>query len=254
VLGAGLVALLAGLVEGRQDWGRPVVTALFVAAAALLAAFALWERRVSTPLLDLALFRRPEFAASIVAGTATGAGIIALMSFTPTFFQRAFHHATLDAALSLLAWSATSAVVALLARRLPAGLGVRARLVGGLVVIAVGQLMLSGLDTDSTAAGLLPGLLVAGVGSGVLNAALGQIAVTSVPAGKASVGSGANNTARYVGAALGTTVVAVIAAHADPRALVAGWDTAAVVTAAASLAGALLVAVTGVKVRVSLRG
>lgn len=253
LLGAGLVALLAGLVEGRQGWDRPVVTFLFVAAVALLVAFALWERRVRAPMLDLALFRRPEFVASIVAGTATGAGIIALMSFTPTFFQRAFHFSTLDAALLLLAWSATSAVVALFARRLPAGFGARSRIVTSLVVIAAGQFMLTGLDTGTSAAHLLPGLLVAGVGSGVLNAALGQIAVTSVPAGKASVGSGANNTARYVGAALGVTVVAVIAAHADLGALVAGWDTAAVVTAALSLAGALLVAVTGVKVRVSVR-
>ncbi len=253
LLGAGLVALLAGLVEGRQGWDRPVVTVLFVAAVALLVAFALWERRVRAPMLDLALFRRPEFVASIVAGTATGAGIIALMSFTPTFFQRAFHFSTLDAALLLLAWSATSAVVALFARRLPAGFGARSRIVTSLVVIAAGQFMLTGLDTGTSAAHLLPGLLVAGVGSGVLNAALGQIAVTSVPAGKASVGSGANNTARYVGAALGVTVVAVIAAHADLGALVAGWDTAAVVTAALSLAGALLVAVTGVKVRVSVR-
>lgn len=253
LLGAGLVALLSGLVEGRQDWGSPVVTGLFAAAVVLLAGFALWERRARAPMLDLGLFRRPEFVASIVAGTATGAGIIALMSFTPTFFQRAFGYTTLDAALLLLAWSATSAVVALLARRLPAGLSVRARIVVSLVVIAGGQLMLTGLDTGTSALDLLPGLLVAGVGSGVLNAALGQIAVTSVPAGKASVGSGANNTARYVGAALGITVVAVIAAHTDLAALVAGWDTAAIVTAALSVAGALLVAVTGLKVRVSVR-
>ena len=253
LLGAGLVALLSGLVEGRQDWGRPLVTGLFAAAVVLLAAFALWERRARAPMLDLGLFRRPDFVASVVAGTATGAGIIALMSFTPTFFQRAFHYTTLDAALLLLAWSATSAVVALLARRLPAGLSARARIVASLVVIAGGQLMLTGLDTGTSALDLLPGLLVAGVGSGVLNAALGQIAVASVPPGKASVGSGANNTARYVGAAVGVTVVAVIAAHADVAALVAGWDTAAVVTAALSVAGALLVAVTGVKVRVSVK-
>jgi MFS family permease len=251
LLGAGLVALLTGLVEGRQDWSGPLVTVLFAAAAVLLAGFALWERRVRAPMLDLGLFRRPDFVASVVAGTATGAGIIALMSFSPTFFQRAFGYSTLDAALLLLAWSATSAVVALLARRLPAGLTVRARIVLSLVVIAGGQLLLTGVGAGTTAVHLLPGLLVAGVGSGVLNAALGQIAVTSVPPGKASAGSGANNTARYVGAAIGVTVAAVLAAHTDPGALLAGWDTAAIVTAALSLAGAALVALTGVKLRAS---
>jgi MFS family permease len=247
LLGAGLVALLSGLVEGRQDWTRPLVVGLFVVAVVLLAGFVAWERRHHSPMLAPELFRRRDFVASVVAGTATGAGIIALMSFTPTFLQRAFHYSTLQAALLLLAWSATSAVVALLARRLPAALTVRARLVLSLLVIAGGQLLLTGLDIGVSAGDLLPGLLVAGVGSGVLNAALGQIAVTSVPAGKAGIGSGANNTARYVGAALGVTVVAVIAAHGDVAALVSGWDTAAVVTAALSAAGALLVAVTGVR-------
>jgi MFS family permease len=249
LLGGGLVALLTGLVEGRQGWGRPVVVLLFVAAVVLLAAFAAWERRARAPMLELGLFRRPEFVASIVAGTATGAGIIALMSFTPTFFQRAFHYSTIHAALLLLAWSATSAVVALLARRLPATLTASARIVVSLAVIAVGQLMLTGLDTGDPATDLLPGLLVAGVGSGVLNAALGQIAVTSVPAGKASVGSGANNTARYVGAAVGVTIVAVLAAHAGVDAVITGWNTAAIVTAALSVAGAVAVAATGLRAR-----
>ena len=57
----------------------------------------------------------------------------------------------------------------------------------------------------------MPGLLVAGVASGFLNAALGREAVASVPPGRGSVGSGANNTARYVGSALGVTVVSVVA-------------------------------------------
>jgi len=249
LLGGGLVALLAGLVEGRQEWTRPVVVVLFASAVVLIAAFVVWEGRTRAPMLELGLFRRPEFVASIVAGAATGAGIIALMAFTPTFFQRAFHYTTFEAALLILAWSGTSAVVALAARRLPAALGVRARLVLSLLVVAAGQLLLTGLDTGVSAGDLLPGLLVAGVGSGVLNAALGQVAVASVPTGKGSVGSGANNTARYVGAAIGITVVAVIAAHDDLGALVSGWDTAAIVTAAMSAVGAVLVGVTGLKAR-----
>ena len=64
----------------------------------------------------------------------------------------------------------------------------------------------------------VPGLLVAGVGSGVLNAALGRESVASVPAGQGGLGSGANNTARYLGSALGVTVVSVVAAPS-------GWST-----------------------------
>ncbi len=248
LLGGGLVALLAGLVEGRLHWGwQPV--ALLAAAVVLVAGFVRWETRVREPMLDLTLFRRPAFMSSIAAAFATGAGVIGLMSFSPAFLQRALGYTTLQAAALLLGWSGTSAVVALLARRLPASFSVRYRLVTSLLVVAAGLALLAGLHRDASVLDLLPGMLVAGVGSGVLNAALGQIAVASVPIGQSGVGSGANNTARYVGGALGVTIVAMLAAHDDPAALVSGWDAAAIVTAALSAAGALAVLATGLRVR-----
>jgi hypothetical protein len=55
------------------------------------------------------------------------------------------------------------------------------------------------------------------------------------------MGSGVNNTARYLGSAIGVTIVSVIATHADPSALLAGWNTAVLVTAAFSGLGAAAV-------------
>ncbi len=61
------------------------------------------------------------------------------------------------------------------------------------------------------------------------------------------MGSGANNTARYVGSAIGVTVVSVIAAGVsgadEVAALTAGWNRAAFVTAAVSGVAALVVLV-----------
>jgi sugar phosphate permease len=75
----------------------------------------------------------------------------------------------------------------------------------------------------------------------VLNAALGREAVASVPPGRGSVGSGANNTARYVGSAVGVTVVSVVAAATSRAGLVAGWNRATILTAVVSVVGALVV-------------
>jgi hypothetical protein len=137
--------------------------------------------------------------------------------------------------------SATSVLTALLARRLPARVSPRLQLVFGLLGVGVG-LAMSGLGPAADAAHLLPGLVVAGVANGVLNAALGRQAVASAPAGLASIGSGANNTARYLGGALGVTVVAVLSTHAEPAAMVAGWNHSTLVTAGLSALGALVVA------------
>ena len=51
------------------------------------------------------------------------------------------------------------------------------------------------------------------------------------------MGSGANNTARYFGAAVEITLFAVIATHVGAD-LVAGWNTAIVVSTVISLLGA----------------
>jgi hypothetical protein len=117
-----------------------------------------------------------------------------------------------------------------------------------LTLMGVGLAMLAGLSADSGVIRFVPGLVVAGVGSGFLNAALGRESVASVPAGQAGLGSGANNTARYLGSALGVTIVSVVAAPSGvptPAGLVDGWNHAALVTAIVSLVGALGVAIVG---------
>jgi MFS family permease len=242
LLAGGMSALLAALVEGREGWTAPLVLVLAAAAVVLLGAFVAVERRSRAAMLDLALFRHPPFVAATVAALATGAGVIALTSYLPGFAGRALGITALGSSLLMLLWSGTSVVTALLARRIPARVSGRTQLALGLLGVAAGQALQVGVDVDSTWVRFVPGLLVAGLASGVLNAALGREAVASVPDGRGSVGSGANNTARYVGSAVGVTVVSVIAAGATtPAGLVAGWNHAAVVTAVVSVVGALVV-------------
>jgi EmrB/QacA subfamily drug resistance transporter len=59
LLTLGLVSLLFAATEGGQLWGwtSPITIALVAAAAALLVAFGLWERRIAEPLIDLELLK-----------------------------------------------------------------------------------------------------------------------------------------------------------------------------------------------------
>jgi hypothetical protein len=112
------------------------------------------------------------------------------------------------------ALAATSMIVALAARSLPGRLRAETRLVIGLAI----------------------------VGSGIANAALGRIAVESVPHDRVGMGSGANNTARYLGGAAGVALVVTIGSGAGPDGLIQGWNTAALVSAGLCAAGAVVVA------------
>jgi MFS family permease len=245
LIGLGLAALMAGLVEGRTGWTQPPVIALLALGLALVVAFVAVERRITHPMLDLALFGRPDFLGATVAALASGAGVLALMSLVPTVLERGLNEGAVLAAVVLLAWSATSVMSALGARRLPSWASPRVQLVAGLVGCAAGQLALVGLTPESSIGRLLPGLLVAGAANGVLNAALGRQAVASVPADRAAMGSGANNTARYVGSGIGITIVTVLLTRsgAAPGAagLLSGWNVAVFLTVGFSLLGALVV-------------
>jgi MFS family permease len=245
LIGLGLASFMAGLVEGRSGWNQLPVIALVALGLALVVAFVAVERRITYPMLDLALFGRPDFLGATVAALASGAGVLALMSLVPTVLERGLGEGAVLAAIVLLAWSATSVVSALGARRLPSWASPRTLLVAGLVGCAAGQLALVGLTPESSIGRLLPGLLVAGAANGILNAALGRQAVASVPADRSAMGSGANNTARYVGSGIGITIVTVLLTRsgAAPGAagLLSGWNVAVLLTVGFSLVGALVV-------------
>lgn len=251
VLGAALACVLGALVEVRATAGTggpgAAVPALAAAGVVGLGAFTAVEARVAHPMLDLGLFSRRDFLAATTAAVANGAGGTALVSYLPTVAQAGLDRSLLTASLLTLLFAGTSVLTALQVRRLPVRVPVHVLLAGSLLVLAAGQLALAGLTPTSGVGRLLPGLALGGIAYGVLNAALGQAAVAAVPPGRASVGSGANNTARYLASALGITLVALLAPH-DAAAgaggaadLVAGWNTAALVTAAVSAAGALAV-------------
>ena len=107
----------------------------------------------------------------------------------------------------------------------------RHRLVLGLAVCLLGLLWLARLSPAAGWAQLLPGMVVTGLGTGLTNAALGQLAVSSAPADQPGPGIGANNTARYLGGAAGIAIVVALAVPTSARPttsqFVAGWDTAA---------------------------
>lgn len=247
LLMTGLAMVMSGLTELRLGWVRPSVLILLGGGLALLGGFLFVEARRRDPLLDPSLFRSADFAGATVAAFASGAGVLALMTLVPTLLARAMDVGALAAAFVLCAWSATSVVTALAARWLPQRLSPRSLLLGGLLACAGAQLMLLGPAANSTILRLLPGLFIAGAANGVLNAALGRQAVATVPAERAAMGSGANNTARYLGSAIGITLGAVLIAHGAEvggvSGLLAGWNEAVLATAGFSILGAIVVAV-----------
>lgn len=239
--GAALVALVAGLTLGRDGWLRPSVGLLFAAFVVLTALFALVERRVASPMIDLGLLRHRPFLASSAGGFFMGFAVIGMFSFLPTLLQQTLRLSAMQTAWLFLLWSGLSFLVALQARRLAGRVSPRVQLVIGFVLHTVGVLtMLGAMDAGSWQR-LLPGLFLGGVGGGLLNAALPLLAVESVPAQRVAMGAGAQQTFRYIGSCAG--VAMTIALSASGGGLAHGADVALAVSAALALVAAVMVTV-----------
>ncbi|MEU0410530.1 MFS transporter [Streptomyces griseorubiginosus] len=235
--GLALVALVAALTLGRDGWLRAPVALLLLASAALLALFAVVERRSATPMIDLGLLRHRRFLASSSGGLFTGFAVIGLFSFLPALLQQTLGMSAMHTAWLFLLWSGLSFAVALQVRRLAGRVPPRWQLALGFLLHAAGVLtMLGSLDAGSWVR-LLPGLLIAGVGSGLLNAALPLVAVESVPAARAAMGSGAQQTFRYIGSCAGVALTIAIATSSS-NGLAHGADLAMLVSAGLAVVAA----------------
>ncbi|MEV7891410.1 MFS transporter [Streptomyces sp. NPDC002817] len=240
--GPALVALVAALTLGRDGWLRAPVGLLLLASLVLLALFVVVERRAATPMIDLGLLRRPRFLASSAGGLFTGLAVIGLFSFLPALLQQTMGLSAMDTAWLFLLWSGLSFVVALQARRLSGRVPPRLQLALGFLLHAVGVLTMLGSVGSGSWPRLLPGLVVAGVGSGLLNAALPLLAVESVPAQRAAMGSGAQQTFRYIGSCAGVALTIALATSSggDPA---RGADVAMVVSAGLAVVAGIVVGV-----------
>ncbi len=245
LLSTAMTLLVTALTQGRS--GVTGLTLLLaVAALAALTLFAWIETRVADPLLELALLREPRFVGATLGALVLGVGMIGTTSFVPTIVQRGLGGTLWTGSLLILAWSSTSVLTSVALRRSPWPLTGTAPLAGLFVVVSLGLTLALGLGAESSPWRLAPSLLVSGLATGVLNALLGREAVASVPSDRTAMGSGANQTARYLGAACGITLFSVVATHAgggeDPASLMVGWNAAVAVSAAVTLLGALLLA------------
>jgi len=236
LLAAGLGALVAGLLRGNPDgWTAVHVLGLLAAAAVLLAVFVAVEHRRREPMLELQLLRHRGFTAAFVGSLVLGASVIAFMNYFPTWSEQTAGSSVIAVSLQLLLWSVPSVLVAVRADLVGRVLGPRPQLIVGMSTCLLGLVLLFGIDPQSLWTHLIPAFIIAGIGTGMLNAALAHAAVDTVPAESVGLGAGANNTARYVGNALGIAAL---------TALASGSNLLPAITAAAGLAAVgVLVAV-----------
>lgn len=202
--GSATYALLHAQSDG---WTSPVTLALLGLTAAALVGFVLRELRADEPMFDLALLRGGPLAGVLVASALYTAVAFAALIYTSIWLQTILGLSPVGAGLVTLPLSALSFVVAGAGGRVLHDIPPRLVLVGGLLLLAAGDLLQLGLGGGSSWPRLLPGLAILGIGVGAMSPVLASAAMGSVPAERGGMAAGAVNTARQLGFALGIAIL-----------------------------------------------
>jgi EmrB/QacA subfamily drug resistance transporter len=237
--GGACFALTFGLIRGNAEgWGSPAIAGSLAAAAVLLAAFVVIERRVAAPMLAPELFRIPPFTGTAVVAFAQSVALYPLFLFLAVYFQEVLEFSATGTGLRLLPLTLVLFVVAPLSGRLTSRVPLRLPLVAGLVLIGLSLLLMRGLTDASEWTELLPGLLVGGVAIGTISPALAAAMVGVLSVERSGVASGINNTFRQLGIAVGIAGLGAIFTAGDD--VVAGLNAVFAVAAAVAFAGAVV--------------
>ncbi|KUJ70229.1 multidrug MFS transporter [Streptomyces albus subsp. albus] len=231
--GAGLFTLTAGALTyglirgGEEGWGDTAAVGSLLAAAVGLLAFVLVERGTRQPLLDLALLRRPSFAVLMIAALLLQAAAFPYLTYVGLWLQSVLGLSPVEAGLAVTPMAGMALVVGAAGGRLLERVAPGRALGCGLLLVGAGALAhMALLDAGSDWPVLVAGLMLSGLGVGLAMPVLVNAALGSAPPERAGMASGAVNTFRQLGYALGIAVLGTVFS-ARVREVVTGTGTAA---------------------------
>jgi EmrB/QacA subfamily drug resistance transporter len=214
----GLVAVVYGLLQAAtHPWGsRPVLLPL-LGGVVLLAVMAVWEARTTDPLVPVRFFANRTRVTSNVVSLVLFAAFIGYVFLLTLYMQQVLGYSPLKAGVVCLPLGIGIGGGMVVATGLMPRIGVKAVLAVGFLGSAAGLLVAAGIHAGSSyASGILPGLLVFGVFSGICYPGLINGALHQVTGQDSGLGSGVQTAMQQIGAALGlATLVTLAVRHAD---------------------------------------
>jgi EmrB/QacA subfamily drug resistance transporter len=255
LISGGLTALVFGIVRTDSlGWGSAGVLLPIAAGLAMLALFTLVEGRIARdPLIPLDVFKMPQLRAANLIVALLYFAIFAMWYFVSLYLQKVRGDDALVAGVSFLPMTVLFFLGSATAPRFVARFGVRTTLVLGMTLATAGFAVLATISPSSSyAAAVLPGGLLATLGSGLSLVPATIVAVKGVPPEQNGLASGVVNTSRLVAGTFGIAILSTLATsrtndllaggHGQLEALTDGYKLAFLIGAGVCALGALAAA------------
>lgn len=246
----GLVGVAYGLIEGPSGaWHSVGALGALVVGVLLLVSFVLWERRVSTPMLPLKLFRSRQFSATNAVTFVLYGAIGGVFFLLPVQLQEVSGYSPLEAGLALLPLTVLTLTLSTRSGALAARIGPRLQMSVGPCIVGVSVVLLVRVDAAGTYwTQVLPSALLLGLGLATAVAPLTSTALSSAPSTQSGVASAVNNDVARTAGLIAVAVLPAIAgitgmAYTDPAVFSRGFHKASVVSGLLCVLSGLMAAV-----------
>ena len=214
---AGLFALVYGFSNAEtQSWTTSGTIVALAASVALLGAFVAIESRVEHPLLPLRIVRDRARGGAYVSVLLASAGIFGVFFFLTYYMQLNLGFSPLTTGLAFLPLTGILVLTSVTAQtRLLPRTGAKPLVMTGMALGAIAMIVFTRLTPGSTyAGGVLPGLLLGGVGMGCVFAPAIGTATLGVDLHDTGVASAMVNTSQQIGGSVGLALLSTLSASA----------------------------------------
>lgn len=186
------------IIQGQHDWRQLSVVLGFAGAAALLVAFVVVERRRTAPMLDLDVFRIPQFTVPAIAVTVAFLVLNGTLFVVTMYLQSVQQLSPLQAGLCMLPGGAAMITVAQLSARATERFGPGVVIAVGFLISALGLLLLARLTADEALAVVIAAVTVFYAGIQFISGPAATAIMNAVPKERAATGSSINNLTRQL--------------------------------------------------------
>ena len=204
-----MAALVFTIIEApTYGWTAARSLAGFAAAAVLLAAFIVWERRAAHPMLDVRLFRNMRFSAASGAVTVSFFTLFGFIFLMTQYFQFVRGYGPLSTGVRLLPVALSVGAGSVAGTQLAVRFGTKLIVTTGLVAMAAFYAWVAASASATIGYGTIAAqMVVYGLGMGLTSAPATESIMGAISRTKAGVGSAVNDSTRLIGGTLGVAVI-----------------------------------------------
>ncbi|WP_207264981.1 MFS transporter [Pseudomonas sp. GW101-3H06] len=209
-----LAAYALAMTLGRGHFG-PLNIALLLAVCVGIGLFVWVEKRVTAPLIRLAMFRDRQLSGSLVMSLLVTTVMMATLVIGPFYLSQALGLNAVGVGLVLSVGPLVAALTGVPAGRLADRFGARRMTVFGLIAIALGCGLLSALPSCLGISGYITPMVVITLGYAVFQTANNTAVMADVQPEQRGVVSGLLNLSRNLGLITGASVLGAVFAMAS---------------------------------------